>query len=439
MAALSATKRQIVQSVIEAAPDSAVRSLELALAAADAGDGLLGGVRALVEIEAAERHVRNTILSPIIGLCQVREPDALSFPFQTKARLWRALKAAEPDLISDATARCNTWDRESLPPAPFDALCAAAARRLRGDDPAFADVASAADRPVLAACLDLAPLVRSAAMKLDAWLTHMTPERRTVARLAYRDAAAVAEDSGPRFFEMLSAPLPQPQLILRVISAVMDKPGEAYIAGSELAFFGDRVVASIQACIDRLDRFDPTKVEGQAAGEAAGEAVSQALSAIEDFEQAVTLSKDGRWGRIVFQQKQTIAKLVEKRLNVTEKLLLEALPTELKFGGKGRGVPKLVADPDGQAIERAAGALAFSDQVRSTAVNGGFGAARAKALEAVNERLDQYVEDLLGALRDDETTERERIRAYLNAAARLVGLAHDQKAEQIVRRRIAAA
>lgn len=439
MTALSAAKRQIVQSVIEAAPDAAVRSLELALASADAGDGLLGGVRALVEIEASDRAVRNTILSPIVGLCQVREPGALSFPFHTKARLWRALKATEPDLVADAVARCNTWDHESLPPAPFDALCAAAARRLRSADPAFEQVATSDDVSVLAACLDLAPLVRTAALRLDSWLNHMTPERQAAARLAYRDASAVNEDAGPRFFEMLSAPLPQPQLILRVIGAVMDRPGERYIASSELAFFGDRVVASIQARIDRLDTFDPAKADSQGAGAAAGQAVSQALSAIEGLEQAVTLSKDGRWGRTVFQQKQTIAKLVEKRLGSMDKLVQQALPTESRFGGKGRGAPKLAADPDPHAVERAAGALAFSDQVRSAAANGGFGVARTKALEAINERLDHYIEDLLTALRNGDGGEPQRMRAYLDAAARLVGLARDEKAEQIVRRRIAAA
>jgi hypothetical protein len=436
MVALSVEKRQIVQSVIEAAPDSAVRSLELALASVGAGDGLLNGVRALVEIEASDRIVRNTVLAPIVALCQVREAGALSFPAQTKARLWRGLKVIEPDLVVDATARCNTWDRESLPPAPFDGLCAAAARAIRDEHPAFEALTSSPDVEGLLACLDLVPLVRTASMRLETWLTHMTVERQAAARLAYKDAGAIAEDSGPRFFEMLSAPLAQPHLILRVISAVMDKPGERYIASSELAFFGDRLVADIQARIDRLGAFDPNTTEGQAVGAAAGAAVSQALGAIEDLEQAVTLSKDGRWGRAVLQQKQAIAKLVEKRLNAMDKLVQQALPTA---GGKARAAPRLEVDADPHAIERAAGGLAFADQVRSAAGNGGFGVARTKALETINERLDHYVEELLTALRAGEPQQRERIRAYLDAAARLVGLARDDKAEQIVRRRIAAA
>ncbi len=438
MVALSAEKRQIVQSVIEAAPDAAVRSLELALASVGAGDGLLNGVRALVEVEASDRAVRNIILSPIVGLCQVREGDALSFPAQTKARLWRGLKVIEPALLADAIARCNTWDRDSLPPAPFDALCVAAARAIRERHPAFEALADGPDADELLACLDLVPLVRAAAMRLESWLSNMTVERQAAARLAYRDAGKVAEDSGPRFFEMLAAQLPQPHLILRVISAVMDKPGEKYLASSELAFFGDRALASILAQIERLDAFDPVTAGDRAVGAEAGRAVAKVLSAIENFDQAVTLTKDGRWGRSIRQQKQRLAKFAEKRLHGIDKLVLAALPMEKKFAA-GWGSPKLDADPDPVAVERAAVALAFSDEVRLAAGRGGFCSARTKALETINERLDHYVEDLLASLRDEETEDRARRRAFLEAAAGLMGLSRDAKAEQIVRRRIAAA
>jgi hypothetical protein len=438
MVALSAEKRQIVQSVIEAAPDSAVRSLELALSSVGAGDGLLNGVRALVEIEASDRAVRNVILSPIVALCQVREGAALSFPAQTKARLWRGLKAIEPALVADAIARANTWDRESPPPAPFDALCAAAARAIRERHPAFEALADGPDAHELLACLDLVPLVRAATMRLESWLINMTVERQAAARLAYKDAGKVAEDSGPRFFEMLSAQMAQPHLILRVISAVMDKPGERYLAASELAFFGDRALAGIQAQIERLSTFDPVTADNRSAGAAAGRAVSQVLNAIEGFEQAVTLSKDGRWGRSVRQHRQRLAKFAEQRLNGMDKLVLAALPLDSKVA-KGRGWPRLDADPDPVAVERAAAALAFSDEIRLAAGHGGFGAARIKALETINERLDHYVEDILTSLRDEETVDRERRRAFLEAAAGLLGLSRDAKAEQIVRRRIAAA
>ncbi len=442
MAVLTARKREIVQSVIEAAPDSAIRSLELALASDGAGDGLMSGVRALVEHEAGDRYLRNIVFEPIVPLCAVREPDALTFPSHVLGRLWRGLRAIEPDMVKSAIARAN-WNREEGPPPIFDELCARAAVALRERHEAFSAIAPD-DADGLADCLDLAPLVRGVSEKVEAWTNNMTGERAAAARLAYRDACAISDDSGPRFFEMLAAQLERPWLILRVISAVMDRPGERYLASSELSRFGDRVVGTIEALVEQVRRFDPVGGEdgqGEASGLAAGRSVDAAIAGIVEFEEAVTLAKEGPWGRAVANHKQTLAKLVEARLAGLDKLVGQALPLDKpRFGGaKARGTPSLDHDPDPATAARAAGGLTFADAVRSASVHGGFGAARAKALEKVNERLDHYTDDLLAHLRDPEAEHTDRARALLEAAARLVALSQDDKAAQILRRRIAAA
>jgi hypothetical protein len=441
MAVLSARKREIVQTVIEAAPDSAIRSLEMALAA-DTGGGLMGGVRALVESEAADRALRNIVLQPIVPLCGPRGDGALGFPASALGKLWRGLKTLHPEMVQTASLSVGWGRDEGLPPV-FDALCAEAAVGLRERDPAFSAIAEA-DALGLAACLDLAPLVRGLLDKLDVWTNQMTGERAAAARLAYRDAAALADDAGPRFFEMLSAQLSRPWLILRVISAVMDRPAERYLASSELARFGDIVVSGIETLVEQVRAFDPVSgrgpVQGEAEGIAAGKSAEAALVGMAEFDEAVVLSKDGPWGRAVANHKQVLAKLAEARLSALDRLVAAALPLEKpRMGGKGRGTPSLEADPDEAAAERAAGALAFADAVRSASANGGFGAVRAAAIDKVNERLDQYTDELLAHLRDPEAEEPERAKAFLEVAARLVALSQDDKAAQIVRRRTAAA
>ena len=56
-------------------------------------------------------------------------------------------------------------------------------------------------------------------------------------------------------------------------------------------------------------------------------------------------------------------------------------------------------------------------------------------------RLDGYVEEVLEEIRagDDEEVDPDRAREFLEIAAQLCGLARDEKAAQIVRRRAAAA
>ncbi len=90
-------------------------------------------------------------------------------------------------------------------------------------------------------------------------------------------------------------------------------------------------------------------------------------------------------------------------------------------------------------MEKAATLLTFMSEVRSSAAAGGFASSRAKALEVLDGRLDSYVEDILEEIRSEHDDHRERARAYLEIAAEFCGLARDEKAAQIVRRRAAAA
>jgi len=262
--------------------------------------------------------------------------------------------------------------------------------------------------------------------------------------LVYRDATATADDAGPRFFEMLAAQLSRPWLVLRIVSAVMDRPSEAYLASSELSLFGERVTAAIAERVEQMQRFDPSAPagdgQGEQAGQAAGRAVEDALTGIVEFGESVVLSRDEAWGRAIASHKQTLVKLVETRLGKLDRLVAQALPLEKPRGnGRARGTPNLAADPDSAAVTRAAAGLAFAEAVRSAAANGGFGAVRTEALGAVNDRLNAYTDDLLNYLRDERAEHAVRARACLEAAARLVALSQDEKAAQILRRRIAAA
>ena len=75
MAAIAAHKLQLIRTLVETAPDAALRSLELALAGTGA-QSIFAPVRELVEDETANRFVRNNVLAPIVPLCAHREEGA---------------------------------------------------------------------------------------------------------------------------------------------------------------------------------------------------------------------------------------------------------------------------------------------------------------------------------------------------------------------------
>src|SRR6185312_3330935 len=400
MTQLSEVKIALVKGLIEQAPDLAVQSLLAALRADSRHDESLTVVQRMIEVEAADRRARNLVFGPIAPLCAVAGPfSGLSFPPRALALTWKALKETSPDEVAAAKSMAARWGGPDCTPELFDALCARAASGLRAGEAAFGAAAAAADqgggRGSLAACLDIAPVARRALDQMPEWLGRMTSEKAANLRLAYRDAVAIAEDAGPRFFEMLAAHLAEPWLILRVISGVMDRPGEAYVSGSELASFGERVLADIERRLGEVTAFKASA--GREAARAVAQAVHVATTEIAELEQSVALTPEGSWGRRLARQKKTLATTIETHLKDTDAAVGHALPLQtVRIGPRTqRGVPRLTRDPDRAEVERAATLLTFMSEVRSSAPAGGFASARAKALESLEHRLDTYVEAVL--------------------------------------------
>jgi hypothetical protein len=441
MAGIAANKLLMVRKLVQTAPDAALRSLELALSGPAGGEGALAAVRRLVEDETAARYVGNSVLAPIVPLCAKRDTEQTSFPPRVLSLLWEALRAEVPAKVHEAASRCNPWDLDEGPPEVFDELCKVAARGVRAQiAPAYVALDRICDIDELASCLDLAAIVRGALPKLSGWVSKMSDDRASSARLAYNDACAIRADAGPLLFEILAAHLPDDWRILRVISAVMDRPGDKFWASSEVSVFGERILAEIEKNIDFVRGFDADK--GQTEGRKAALAAQKMSAQIAEFEQSVNLAKDGPWGRRIAKYKQGVAQAVEARMNAAEKELLAALPLRpiSILGGKGgKGVPLLTDEPDQRATHRVSAVLAFIADVRSCAAQSGYGASRAKVLEKLNSRLDQYIEDILHVVRTGEGGDQVLAQRYVDLAADYIAFSRDEKTAEIVRRRAAAA
>jgi hypothetical protein len=77
--------------------------------------------------------------------------------------------------------------------------------------------------------------------------------------------------------------------------------------------------------------------------------------------------------------------------------------------------------------------------IRNSANYGGFASSRAKAIEAIGEHLDHYVEESLALIREHLIEDTEMANKFLNIAADCVSLIYDPRAGEIVRRRAVAA
>ena len=448
MSSKAEAKLAIVRQLIERASDSVVRSLEQALMGS--GGSYNAASEALCEMIAAERRVRRTqsvVFAPVIAPF-VRRPrllPTLQYPPDTLKVLWRDLRATRAELLDKAVdaVAADATAHDSY--AVFDEVCIAAAAALdAGEAPAAAALVANLPGGVaqLSQLLRLAPSLRGVIPRLDGWLRNLNGDNVASVRLAFKDSAVICDDGGLLMMEILSAQLQEPWQILRLISAVMDHPADGFVAISELAPFGERIMADIGSRIDALKRFDAG--QGPEAGRAAAAAIAVAVQEIGEFEQWLKLSRDSGWGARIFELKRNLAAGVEARLKEVEPAVAQALPqTSKPFGTKSLRAPaKLTDDPNPTAVFKAEGLLAFMDGVRSSAPAGGYGSFRGKVVESLDERLDHYAEDLIDRLLTDAGRGGppvERVRAYLEIAARFVAQVRDPKAADIIRRRSASA
>ncbi|WP_165842832.1 hypothetical protein [Phenylobacterium deserti] len=446
MPALSERKLQIVRTLMESAPDQVIGGLHAALADTG-GDTPLASVRRLVEGEARERRLRNIILEPIAPMCvgDGRDPHHLVFPARALGAVWRGLKTVAASQIAEAELALYDYRPGEVVPPVFDRLGRLAARGVRErSNPGFTAAAEACEAAwaggadAFVACLDLCAVVRRSIYRLQEWTGQPTEEVSITARLAYKDAVAISEDAGPRFFEMLGAQLPHRWMILRVISAVMDRPTERYLAATELAVFGERVLRDIEEALRTIAKFD---LDGgvELASEAARLVELITFEATE-LETCIDLTHESGWGKELVKHRRSLASVVESRLRETEKYFNLALPTgAAKLKRIRRSIPRLAVAPDQRNVGRLMSLLMFLRDIRSSANYGGFASARARTLEKLGEELDSYVEEVLDFLKNGDAENEDNACAFMAIAADVSRLLRDDAAADLVRRRTASA
>ncbi|MBU1376010.1 MAG: hypothetical protein KKE02_03145 [Alphaproteobacteria bacterium] len=442
MSALNERKVAIVRTLVESAPDRVIGSLRQALAET-ADNSALGGVKRLVEVEVFDRNLRNAILQPIAPMCVGGgdDPHRMTFPSRALGLIWRGVRNVEIDAIAVIRDAAEHDTPIHLVIEAQDKITATAAAGLRARETSefrtaadFADRARPGAAEQLAACLDIAPVVRRATQRLPEWLAHPGGETSAGSRLAYKDAVTIADDAGPRFFEMLAAQMAHPWMVLRVISAVMDKPTESYLADSEMAAFGESLLADIDEALVTIGGLKPES--GPAGGRAAAKMAELVVQQVMEIETCIDLQRDHGWGKRVHKQRAGLAAAVEARLKEAEKAAAEALPMHAARNQRvRRQVPRLSDPPEDRLVSHALTLLSFSDELRTTANYGGFSSARNKMVEKVGEYLDHYVDDVVDLVRTDEVEDREIAAAFLGHAAVFNHLVRGEKAGELVRRR----
>jgi hypothetical protein len=452
----SQARMSIVRRLLQQAPDTAVQSLEDFLDGEVGAEAPSDAVRDMIAAERDERRLRHAVFDPLAPVfAPPRGLMRLHLPSDAPSLVWRALKESGPDdLARMATAFAESLARDKAlgkhkvgeqggARLVLNALCREAARGLVKRQPAYQGVlARFADRPDelsnLILLLKLTPMLRAALAGLPAWMTARAGEYDLAVKDLVDLAMAEDEQGGPILMEVILGHMDRPAHILRLISVVMDQPTDRLFALCEYASFGERLLDYIDAQIEIIRAFDPRR--GLEGGVAAASASTTAHVTLTEFEQNLTLGKEGVWGARIAAQRRNLALVMEMRLREVEGAVSTALPAiAVRMSGKLlRGAADLTRAPDQRAVDRAVGLIALVDGCRPSAMLAGYGAVRAKVLETLDAWLETYTQDLLERLHKGGVNT-ARMRDYLEIAAEFIGMVRGPDAASLVRRRIAAA
>lgn len=432
-------KLDAVRAVIGASPDKALTSLAMALEGAG-GDLVL--VAEMIAHEQTARRLSAVVFAPLYPLIFARA-DGVRAPRFSRGLVkdvWRTLMEQRPDAADAVAQAIEDWDPHEPPPPLLDELCLEAAEIAEAGAPLeFRGRDGGAEARDLADYLRLCPFARVALARLGDWLGKANEERAAVLRLIFRDAAEVQGDSAPRLMEMLLGHVPEAAQILRPISLITERAGDRYLASSELAGFGERLLDRAEEHVGLLTAFLPA--DGPDAARRAAQNANAAGAILAEIEQSIELARDGPWGRRVLDARKSMSAMIESRLRECQKAVEMALPMQsVRITGRmTRPSPKVSAAPDPRFVEPARALMVLLGETRQAANSGGFGALRSQVAEALSDWLEVYADELVHLVNAGEAPDPAVAQEYLELAADFLSSAENDKAAQIVRRRAAVA
>ena len=443
MGVIADKRLNLIRGLARTLPQSSLRSLELALGLTK--EEAMVEVRELISVELEFRHVKEAVFSPFLALFRPRGDGLAGVTFSPWLldRLWAALEVREPELYKQSRYALRGLRGEDPTPVVFFRLVAAGADICRdAPDEILPPNASAADRDEVvefANYLDLHRLMRGLLVKLSEFMGRIDAEKAAALRLMFRDAAKVNPEGGYRFMECLFANLDDGALIVKFIATCSDRPNDRFLAGSELAGFGERILDHIEEQLGDLKAFLNPRGRGTGELDGIGERVTSTLSQLQAFEAYIELSRDGPWGKRVADAHKTVAEMVEGQLKGAERLLGEALPvkSEKVYGKVRKETPRLERPPREDVVARCRQVMTFIRSVRNVANSGGFASLHSKTVQALEQMMDEYFEELLSIANGPDAFDPDTVMNFFELVTDLMqALFGDDKA-QVARRRVA--
>ena len=443
MGVVSEKRLNMIRGLAKALPQTSLRSLELALGLTK--DQALIEVREIISVELEFRHVKEAVFAPFLPLFQPRADGLRGVIFAPWLidRTWAALERFEPELYKQSRYALRGLRSEDPTPVVFFRLVTAGALLIRqSPEEILPQKPSQDDRDTLvefANYLDLHRISRYALSKLPTFMGRIDAEKAAAMRLMFGDACAIDAEGGYRLLELLFANLEDGSQIVKFVATVSDRPNDRFLAQSELADFGTRILDHIEDNLRDLKVFMGNRHRQCADLGLASDRVGQSLTQLQSFEHFIELAREGPWGKRVGEAHKMIAELVEAQLRGAERVIDDSLPmkSERVYGRVKKETPSLDKPPSEEVVTRARQTLRFIKQVRNVATSGGFAALHARTVQSIEAMLDSYFEELLSIANGDEPFDSATLMAFFEMMTDMMEALLGEEKAHTARRRVA--
>ncbi|MDV6331912.1 hypothetical protein [Asticcacaulis sp. 201] len=432
----------LLRGLVKTLPQTALRSLETALGLTN--DQKMVEVRELISSEMECRHVKDAVFAPYLPMFQDRADglEGVQFERWILDNLWSALESREPELHAEARYVLRGLRTEDPTPVVFFRLVNAAAGIIR-ETPELALRRNATDddREELAEFakyLDLHRLSRQVLSRLYDFMGRIDADKAAALRVLFKDAAAIDEEGGYRFLEIIFANLEDGAQIIKFVATVSDRPKDRFLAESELADFGTRILDQIENSLVSLKAFMGNRNAACNLDEA-GDRVALCLAQLQSFGHYIELAREGPWGKRVAEAHKIISELVETQLKTAERSVEDVLPfrSERIYGRIKREVPDFTKTLPAEAVAKARQTLVFMRKIRNIANAGGFAALHSKVAQAIEIRLDAYFTELLALANGEDPFDTEQLFGLFELVSDLMQALCGEDKGAVARRRMA--
>ncbi|MGD2134385.1 MAG: hypothetical protein PVI23_16465, partial [Maricaulaceae bacterium] len=282
-----------------------------------------------------------------------------------------------------------------------------------------------------AAILGAVGEIDAALAEWPARVRHVEHDHVLTIRALHEQLSATWPEIGPALLLVVMDRLERPWHVLRALERIARTRRDTVIEATEFSSIGEVLIDIAEEAASAFAPGEPGRFQERPAIAALEVFAGIASGMTEEFD----IRKNGAWGRRLYALKTRAARHLEAICNAAVEAVEEITPRHALANGQWAAAPEEHLDPDD--VETAAEYAAFLRESKVLDQRAAFAGARAKALSAVEGRLESQIDALLRDAHAND--ERQGALAQLEALAIVVAAFEGEDAGQIVRRRAAAA